>query len=45
MIFLFLYTYEIEGFDVNTAYHTKYFANKLIIRSISNDIEKLSMSL
>ncbi|MEI4770486.1 SNF2-related protein [Psychrobacillus sp. FJAT-51614] len=30
---------------MNTAYHTKYFANKLINRSPSNDIEKLSMSL
>lgn len=30
---------------MNTAYHTKYFANKLINRSASNDIDKLSMSL
>ncbi|WP_047154563.1 SNF2-related protein [Aneurinibacillus tyrosinisolvens] len=30
---------------MNTAYHSKYFANKLIHRSTSNDIEKLSMSL
>lgn len=30
---------------MNTAYHTKYFANKLTNRSASNDIEKLSMSL
>ncbi|WP_251553979.1 SNF2-related protein [Neobacillus muris] len=30
---------------MNTAYHAKYFANKLTNHSASNDIEKLSMSL